>query len=578
MINILFKALFGLSIIGLLKNQALRILILLNVLSIIGLSLGLRAGTIQNLNYTNDELQRIVDDKLENMSVEDKVGQLFILGFHGTKYSKKIKRRINKFNPGSVIIYKRNISSLKQIQKFNFDLQKNYSDTNEFPIFIMTDQEGGSVSRIKNGFTPPSALSVGQTNQPIYSMGYGLITGEIMGLLGFNFNLAPVADLSNPYKRNFIGNRSFGNNPQKVLSFAQQFAQGLVSASVIPTFKHYPGHGGIITDSHRKLPQKLSTLSELENTHLYPFKKIAELDMPSAIMTAHISFPNIDPSETPATFSKILITDILRTKFGYNGLVITDDLRMSGATKGTKNNIGKRALKSFLAGCDMLMLAWGYKKQDQAKRYLVSAVEDGQITEQRLNESLKRILKYKFKYSSQIFKKRNSLKKLRLAFKELKNFSNEISLKNFKASVLKNKKRKNSLKDESLLAQPKSISVFSAYRSFYNNLRVGQNIKKVFHRLKPNQKTPIESILSGSNNKLGIFYISGLGTSKLLKSLSMKVKKKLLVVNTTYPGILDQPQQFYGVININTKNTLSAKWTGENLISEAQRTPSNFDD
>ena len=539
---------------------------------------GLNAGYVDKINnnssfsdslnlnlLTNEQFDQFVNKKISSMSLKDKIGQLFILGFHGTKFTGKLKKRINKFNPGSVIVYKRNIKSLKQIRRFNFKLQKDYLSKNHFPIFIMTDQEGGSVSRIKHKFTPPSALSIGQTNLPIFAKDYGLITGKIMGLLGSNFNLAPVADLSNPYKKNFIGNRSFGNDPKKVLNFAQQFSQGLLDTSVIPTFKHYPGHGGTINDSHRKLPKKLASYDELKDTHFYPFKKIAELQIPSAIKTAHISFPNIDYSGVPATYSKKLITDILRVKFGYKGLVITDDLRMAGASVNSAEHVGIRALAAINAGCDMLMLAWGYKKQDFAKRFLIKSVKNNTLDVTRIDESLRRILRFKYKYSMNIKSHLSTNKKLRTAFKELKLFSNEISLKNFKASVKKQNMNRFKKPNSGYFNEIKSVSVFSAYRDFYKHLKLNSNYNYDFYQLTPKKTVSIESILKNDPKRLGGFYVTGIGTSKILNKLDIKTKKKILIVNTTYPGIIDLPSQYLDVININTTNHLSGKWTGKRI-------------
>ena len=206
------------------------------------------------------------------MSVRQKVGQMFIFGYSGARPDAALKRLIETEQPGCAwSAFTRNIVSLDQIGNLNQRVQT----WSKVPLLIMVDQEGGNVARLKVGTSLPSALSTGETNDPKLILQYATALGSLMAKLGFNVNLAPVLDLSDPQSISFIGPRSFGARPDGVGAIASAFAKGLANAGLVPTAKHFPGHGGIAADSHQMTPRKLSTLEELVDGDLVPFRYFA---------------------------------------------------------------------------------------------------------------------------------------------------------------------------------------------------------------------------------------------------------------------------------------------------------------
>lgn len=505
----------------------------------------------------NDEIL----EQVAEMSLEQKVGQIFIFGVRGKEFNKEMHSKLTDLNAGSIIIFKRNMTRLKQIHKLNSDLQKAAIKNSGVPLFIMVDQEGGVVSRLKTRPTPPSALSMGETNDLSLIHEVGKSTGEALKSLGFNLNLAPVVDLSNPYKRNFAGNRSFGENPDDVYIKANSFAEGLLTQGVLPTFKHFPGHGGVVTDSHYATPIKHDDFDTLMRGHAKPFYELARSEMDSAIMTAHISFPKIEPSGVPATYSKKLLTDLLKKRFGYKGLIMTDDLEMSGAYSNLK--IGERAVAAFNAGADMIMVAWTHQEQKRAFRYMVSAVKSGKVSASRLDESVYKILSLKQRYAKPpiaLNEQRvlSQLKRLVLSSKKVSkiNFNNS-----FKGPV-----------SESFLSAKKYYVYSSSYK-FFNAFKNIHSKPSRFIRLKKNTKINL-SQLSGSNSSVGVYYVSGMGTARILNKLPSAIKRRLFVVNATYPGAIKNHDKFLGLAHLNQNFDESSAWLAKSM-QKNKRLPAN---
>ena len=425
-----------------------------------------------------------IDRIISKMPLEKKVGQLFIYGFIGKRLNFKLKKLLSRHTPGGVIIFKRNIHNLESIYQLNLKMQQIAKQNSRLPLFIMVDQEGGNVSRLKIKPRPPSAHAIGQTKNLLIAKRYGQITGELLYLTGFNFNLAPVTDLSNPYVKNFIGSRSFGDHPEDVYLNAREFSKGLLEYSVLPTFKHYPGHGNINQDSHHKTPIKNSTLRELSLTDLVPYSNLANSKMPSAVMTSHIVFPNIDSSLKAATYSRVLLTDILRKKLGYTGLIITDDLQMTGASG--LGHVGRQAVAALNAGCDMLMVAWSLEKQVFAQKFVLSSVKRGLISENRINDSLRRILRIKLNQDrSPAFDPKVLQSRLSKLKREMNTLSKQISKLNLKN---KSKPKKRSV----LLDRHKNIQVFSADSNFFSHLKKSIGNPMHFHKLSRANKNSVE--------------------------------------------------------------------------------------
>ena len=322
-----------------------------------------------------------------SVTVEQKIGQLLVLGTPESEMNHRLMSHLSSIKPGGIILFKRNIKSHKQVIEFNKALHKlNDLNTNQ-PLFIMTDQEGGSVTRIHiENHNIPSAAELGQINNYNLTASMGYFTGILLETLGFNMNLAPVVDLSSSYK-NFIGTRSFGSDPNMVFNHAMAFSRAMKKYNVLSTLKHFPGHGNTMVDSHFSTPVKSESLNELLSSDLSPFYLASKSNFPYVIMSSHIRLSSVDKSRMPATFSKTLISDLLINKLQFNGLVITDDLLMQGTSI---ESVGRKAELALRAGNHLIMFAWSPKKQHEAFRYLVNLAHNDSkflnIIEKRYNK------------------------------------------------------------------------------------------------------------------------------------------------------------------------------------------------
>lgn len=488
------------------------------------------------------------------MTVEEKVGQTMIWTFAGTSFSPQIRDMLQAYRPGALIAFSRNIKSPQQIARFNFEAQRFAASKLKSPLFLMIDQEGGSVTRVKIRTPLPSALALGQLQNAQFIESFAETSGELLATLGFNVNLAPVMDISQPNSDSFISNRSFGSNPEEVSDLSMAYARGLSAAGLIPSAKHFPGHGGLVADSHIRTPTKLSSLEELESRDLIPFKEFIGASFPRAIMTAHLALPNVDATGTPATYSFKIIHDLLREKYGYQGLVMTDDLEMGGAS--VSQDIGERTVRAFLAGNDMLMLAGPPKNQRKAFQAMVAAVKSGRISEDRLNESVARILETK-KLSvkkSFHFEKNKSLE----IRSRLEALSREIMHKNFQDAIKSKTSQWPEIQSQTDVLVMASDPRF--FRSFKNKFK-GQ---AHFFPLTPTSLQNAEQKMKQASYSLFVFYASGNKTAKWLTRLNNDLRANMIVVNCNNPEKIDETG-FLNVLNINSASPESGEWLARSL-------------
>ena len=333
-------------------------------------------------------LEENVELMLENMTIEEKIGQMLIIYDTHETVDKELKEFIADIKPGGFIINQSNITTFAKTKKYIADLKAN----SDIPLIISIDQEGGSVQRLQNledkkATYVPSMFYVGKTKD--YNLAYevGKVLAEDMRTLGINLAYAPVCDIfSNPNNK-VIGNRSFGTSPNLVANMCTSLGKGLEDNGIIATYKHFPGHGDTATDSHTSLPVINKTYTELLNNELIPFKKAIENDA-KIIMVAHIAFPSLTGNNTPSSLSKEVITDLLKDKLGYDGLVITDALNMGALTNNyTDEEIYVKAVE---AGVDLLLMPSDAKEA-------IKAIKNN-ISEERIDESVKKILLFKYTY------------------------------------------------------------------------------------------------------------------------------------------------------------------------------------
>ena len=333
-------------------------------------------------------LEENVELMLENMTIEEKIGQMLIIYDTHETVDKELKEFIADIKPGGFIINQSNITTFAKTKKYIADLKAN----SDIPLIISIDQEGGSVQRLQNledkkATYVPSMFYVGKTKD--YNLAYevGKVLAEDMRTLGINLAYAPVCDIfSNPNNK-VIGNRSFGTSPNLVANMCTSLGKGLEDNGIIATYKHFPGHGDTATDSHTSLPVINKTYTELLNNELIPFKKAIENDA-KIIMVAHIAFPSLTGNNTPSSLSKEVIIDLLKNKLGYDGLVITDALNMRALTNNyTDEEIYVKAVE---AGVDLLLMPSDAKEA-------IKAIKNN-ISEERIDESVKKILLFKYTY------------------------------------------------------------------------------------------------------------------------------------------------------------------------------------
>lgn len=324
-------------------------------------------------------------------SVEEKIGQLLMTYFNGEEVNEDARILIEDLYVGGIIYYTwaNGLSSKSQVQNLSAALRS----LSPHPLLIGVDQEGGRISRLKGDFfVSPSAASIQDARAAFFlANAMGIELKEV----GINLNFAPVVDLNCNPQNIVIGDRSFGNDLTHVTELGGAFAQGLIEAGVNPCLKHFPGHGDVAMDSHFSVPVVDKSRAELDAYELYPYQKL--LHKAPCIMTAHTLFPQLD-AEFPSTFSKKILTGILREEMGYEGAIITDSLKMQGALDGNLS-MGEAAIRSFLAGADILLIggkllldADDNEHMDEVREVrdaLVQAVLSGRISEERLDASLR---------------------------------------------------------------------------------------------------------------------------------------------------------------------------------------------
>ena len=365
----------------------------LSPLLILAITLAIISSTVAQENS--------IDELISQMTLEEKVSQLMMVGFEGKSVSAELKEEILAHPPCGIVLMGYNVDTPTQVAQLCSTLQEIASQTkSQIPLFIATDQEGGPVNRLKNGFTKLPANSVlssieSRKRAEELARKAGEVTGTELSAVGVNMNLAPVLDVYTiePQDNSIMQRRSFGSDTELVSQFGTAYIQGLQSKGVIATAKHFPGHGGATQDSHFHLPTVNSTKEELQNVHLKPFKEAIQRADVSAIMTAHIVYPAYDPG--PATLSPKILTELLRKEMNFQGVIITDDLKMEAIKKYF--DIGLAAVMAIKAGADIVLPIVTTQEQRDVYNSLLEAVQNGDISGERLNESVRRILNLKLK-------------------------------------------------------------------------------------------------------------------------------------------------------------------------------------
>ena len=348
----------------------------------------------------NPELQ--MEELLDSLSIEEKVAQLFVVlpeqmvgnVSRVTAAGEATREAINNRPVGGIVYLESNLVSPEQTKTMLQNVQQYSMDRLNLPMFLCVDEEGGQVTRLagKAGFDLPvyDNMSVigsqGDTEQA-YQMGESI--GQYLYDLGFNTDFAPVADvLTNPNNQ-VVRYRSFGSDPETVKNMTDAVSRGLASKKILATYKHFPGHGNTAADTHAGYAYSDKTKEELYQRELIPFIQGIEDEVPF-IMMGHISLPNVVGDDTPASLSKTIVTDLLIDELGYQGIIITDALNMGAVSQ--QYSSAQAAVKALNAGVDMLLMPADFNAAYQG---VLAAVQSGELSEERIDESVKKILKTK---------------------------------------------------------------------------------------------------------------------------------------------------------------------------------------
>ena len=331
---------------------------------------------------------------IKELSLQEKIGQMIIIGMDTNYITDRIKDMILKYKIGGIILYRKNFNTYQDMLKLIKNL-KDLNRKNKIPLFIAIDQEGGRVNRMPREIKNlPSANQIAITGGEELVRASANITGQILRKSGFNLNFSPVLDIKRFENNHAIGDRSFGSDKEEVAKFGITAMKELQKNKVISAIKHFPGHGATKQDSHNFLPVINEKIEKLEKEDMYPFEQAIKHGA-DVVLVGHLLIKNIT-GIYPASLSRKFIAKYLRMKYRYNGVIITDDLKMKAikVLYGTKLSVRK----AFEAGNDIIVFRYNNKKEVEVIEQIISLVKKGKIKENRINKSVKRIIDLKNKY------------------------------------------------------------------------------------------------------------------------------------------------------------------------------------
>jgi beta-N-acetylhexosaminidase len=337
----------------------------------------------------NSNLEDDVEKIVNSLSKEQMAGQLLMVGFDGKEPDYYVSRMINLRYVGGVVLFGRNIETKQQVTKLNNQLQKMSLAKANLPLFIAVDQEGGSVNRFKGLITEsPDPPSLGKLSGDDLAT-YALKTAKELKNMGINVNLAPVLDVAD--SKSIMAGRAYGDDPSIVAKAGVAAITGYKNGGIISCAKHFPGLGLSIRDTHTISTKINSNLDTLNKRDFIPFYKAIQNGV-EMILVNHAVYPALD-SQNPASLSYTIQTDILRGMLGYKDLILSDDLEM-GASESS-GSIGQNAVRAIKAGTDIVLVCHTPEKQREAYEALLAAIKSGEISEERLKDTLKRIVTLK---------------------------------------------------------------------------------------------------------------------------------------------------------------------------------------
>lgn len=333
--------------------------------------------------------------QIQELSIQEKIGQMIIIGMDTNYITDRIKIMITKYKIGGIILYRKNFNTYEKMLELIKQL-KDLNKNNKIPLFIAIDQEGGRVNRM-----PQEILNLPAANKIALEGGEELVrksaqlTGELLKKSGFNLNFAPVLDIKNFASQHAIGDRCFGNDKETVAKYGVLTMNELQKQGIVSVIKHFPGHGATTKDSHYFLPIIKKKIKDIETEDMYPFEQAINNGADS-LLVGHLLIKNTT-GFYPASLSRKFISRYIRKKYKYNGLVFTDDLKMR-AIKFLYGPI-TAVVKAFKAGNDIVIFRFNKDEEKSAIEKVLKLVKSGRIKESRINRSVKRIISIKEKYN-----------------------------------------------------------------------------------------------------------------------------------------------------------------------------------
>lgn len=335
------------------------------------------------------------DDILARLTLEQRIGQMFFVNLYGSTLNAAGRDFLAQYQPGGVVLMDGNTGTPAAVTRLTNSYQQTITEAGGLPLFIAVDQEGGPIAGLEQDFTHfPTSSLLAASGDPDLAARVGAAIAEELRAVGVNMNLAPVADLENP-ANTVLARRTFGSDPALISPTIAGFVRGSQAAGVLATAKHFPGHGATGADSHTVLAAVDLPRDRLETVEIAPFRAAIEADV-AAVMAAHIRYPAYDDT-LPASLSPAILTGLLRDQLGFDGLILTDALDMDAID--TSFSYPTAAVLAIQAGADLLLSAHiSPDNHAAAIQAVVAAVRAGDITETRIDASVRRILAAKQRY------------------------------------------------------------------------------------------------------------------------------------------------------------------------------------
>lgn len=354
--------------------------------------------SVSGLSFWDDKPhEKLAREIVNEMTPTELYSQILMFGWAGAEPEQILYDWVAR-GLGSVKVFGWNTDDIHLVAKSITSLQKHSAENRfQIPLFVATDQEGGWIRHVKGDTSiTPGNMAIGASGIPADSYKSAYYISKEIKVLGINMNFAPTVDLYTNHNSTIISSRSFGEDPVKSGILGAAWAKGSMDAGIIPTVKHFPGHGDTPNDSHGSLPKIYADFETFTNRELVPFRYLIDGGVP-AVMSGHLSFPTIDPTGTPASLSSYFLKDLLRDQLGYEGLIITDDMMMNGATMFA-GSVSAAFRMAIQAGNDIIISSTCAKLQENLWTSNLNLIQNDEAFRARVEDAAYRVIKAKLEY------------------------------------------------------------------------------------------------------------------------------------------------------------------------------------